>query len=69
MRVLEPIMTKETLSELEKRLWEIADNLRANSDLKSSEYSVPVLGLIFLKYSDSLLSAKNRALIKREHRL
>ncbi|MGC8729548.1 MAG: type I restriction-modification system subunit M [Elusimicrobiales bacterium] len=45
-------MTKETLSELENRLWDIADKLRANSDLKSSEYSVPVLGLIFLKYAD-----------------
>jgi len=36
-------------NELEKRLWEAADELRANSKLKSSEYSVPVLGLIFLR--------------------
>jgi type I restriction enzyme M protein len=27
-------------------------NLGANSKLKSSEYSVPVLGLIFLRYAD-----------------
>ncbi|HEY2975873.1 MAG TPA: class I SAM-dependent DNA methyltransferase [Pyrinomonadaceae bacterium] len=39
-------------SEIEKRLWESADQLRANSRLKSSEYSVPVLGLIFLRYAD-----------------
>jgi type I restriction enzyme M protein len=39
-------------SELEKRLWAAADELRANSKLKSSEYAVPVLGLIFLKYAD-----------------
>jgi type I restriction enzyme M protein len=39
-------------SELEKRLWSAADELRANSKLKSSEYSVPVLGLIFLRYAD-----------------
>jgi type I restriction enzyme M protein len=39
-------------SELEARLWEAADELRANSKLKSSEYSVPVLGLIFLRYAD-----------------
>jgi type I restriction enzyme M protein len=32
-------------SEIEKRLWASADELRANSKLKSSEYSVPVLGL------------------------
>lgn len=37
---------------VEKRLWEAADQLRANSKLKSSEYSVPVLGLIFLRYAD-----------------
>jgi type I restriction enzyme M protein len=37
---------------LEKRLWDAADELRANSNLRSSEYSVPVLGLIFLRYAD-----------------
>jgi len=31
----------------------VADELRANSKLKSSEYSTPVLGLIFLRYADS----------------
>jgi type I restriction enzyme M protein len=39
-------------TDLEKRLWEAADNLRANSKLKSSEYSVPVLGLVFLSYAE-----------------
>src|SRR5207302_4271277 len=39
-------------NEIEKRLWASADELRANSKLKSSEYSVPVLGLIFLRYAD-----------------
>lgn len=39
-------------TDVEKRLWEAADELRANSKLKSSEYSVPVLGLIFLRYAD-----------------
>jgi hypothetical protein len=28
------------------------DNLRANSGLKASQYSTPVLGLIFLKFAD-----------------
>jgi type I restriction enzyme M protein len=41
-----------TVSEIEKRLWSSADEFRANSNLKSSEYSVPVLGLIFLRYAD-----------------
>ena len=39
-------------TDVEKRLWEAADQLRANSRLTSSEYSVPVLGLIFLRYAD-----------------
>lgn len=39
-------------SDTERRLWEAADEFRANSDLKSSEYAVPVLGLIFLRYAD-----------------
>lgn len=39
-------------STLEKRLWEAADNLRANSKLRASQYSFPVLGLIFLRFAD-----------------
>jgi type I restriction enzyme M protein len=34
-------MTKEQLKQLETDLWSAADNLRANSDLKSSEYAIP----------------------------
>ena len=37
---------------IERRLWGMADELRANSNLKGSEYSTPVLGLIFLRYAD-----------------
>jgi type I restriction enzyme M protein len=40
------------LSELEDRLWDAADELRANSGLKASEYAAPVLGLIFLRFAD-----------------
>ena len=45
-------MTLANHSELEQRLWSAADGLRANSKLRSSEYSTPVLGLIFLRYAD-----------------
>ncbi|WP_338200998.1 class I SAM-dependent DNA methyltransferase [Candidatus Nephthysia bennettiae] len=38
---------------IEAQLWRVADGLRANSHLKSAEYSIPVLGLIFLKFADS----------------
>jgi len=45
---------------LEKRLWEAADQLRANSGLTSAQYSAPVLGLIFLRFAD-VRFAKRRA--------
>lgn len=41
-----------TLAALERRLWDAADQMRANSKLKSHEYSTPVLGLVFLSYAD-----------------
>ncbi len=41
----------QDISVLEKRLWESADNLRANSKLTSSQYCMPVMGLIFLRYA------------------
>jgi len=41
------------LTELENRLWDAADELRANSGLKASEYGTPVLGLIFLRFADA----------------
>jgi type I restriction enzyme M protein len=47
---------KTDIYEIADRLWETADELRANSHLKASEYSVPVLGLIFLKFADSRFS-------------
>jgi type I restriction enzyme M protein len=47
---------------LERRLWDAADELRANSKLKASEYSVPVLGLIFLKFADNRFAAVQQEL-------
>ncbi len=37
---------------IENRLWAAADQLWANTGLKPSEFSTPVLGLIFLRYAD-----------------
>jgi type I restriction enzyme M protein len=45
---------------LEKRLWEAADQLRANSGLTSAQYSTPVLGLIFLRFAEARFT-KRRA--------
>lgn len=44
---------KDTAStSLEKRLWDAADQFRANSGLKAQEYSGPILGLIFLRFAE-----------------
>ena len=50
-------------TEIEKRLWDAADELRANSKLKSSEYSVPVLGLIFLRFADHKFARAEQELV------
>ena len=42
---------------LEKRLWDAADQLRANSGLKPQEYSGPILGLIFLRFAEVRFAA------------
>ena len=47
---------------LEKRLWEAADQFRANSGLKSQEYSAPVLGLIFLRFAEVRFAAQRAKL-------
>ena len=47
-------MTADPLKGLEKfeaDLWKIADNLRANSNLASNEYFLPIMGLIFLRHA------------------
>ena len=55
-------MNTEQLKQLEKDLWSAADNLRANTDLKSTEYATPVLGLIFLKFADNNYARAEQAI-------
>lgn len=45
-------MLIKQLKELKNKLWATADQLRANSGLKATEYAEPVLGLIFLRFAD-----------------
>ena len=45
-------MTNKQLKNLKDTLWTTADQLRANSGLKSTEYAEPILGLIFLRFAD-----------------
>jgi type I restriction enzyme M protein len=39
------------IGKFESGLWKIADNLRANSNLASNEYFMPIMGLIFLRHA------------------
>lgn len=50
------------LADVESRLWAAADQLWANTGLKPSEFSTPVLGLIFLRYADKRFTDTDAAL-------
>ena len=50
----------QDIEKLETDLWEAADNLRANSKLTSSDYFMPVLGVIFLRHAANRFEAAHR---------
>ena len=50
----------QNIEKLEADLWEAADNLRANSKLTSSDYFMPVLGIIFLRHAANRFDAATR---------
>lgn len=64
MQWIAPAEKDAATETLEKRLWEAADQLRANSGLKPQEYSTPVLGLIFLRFADARFNTRRAALEK-----
>jgi len=47
---------------IEKRLWDAADQFRANSGLTAAQYSAPVLGLIFLLFAESRFTKRRKDL-------
>ena len=56
-------MTDGSFKDIEKldtALWEAADNLRANSKLTSSDYFMPVLGVIFLRHAANRFDVATR---------
>lgn len=55
-------MNRDQLKQLERQLWSAADNLRANSGLKSNQYSTPILGLIFLRFADNIYRRSEEAI-------
>lgn len=52
------------IKKLENDLWEAADQLRANSKLTSSEYCMPVLGIIFLRHAANRFNGATREIKK-----
>jgi type I restriction enzyme M protein len=48
------------IEKLEADLWSAADNLRANSKLTSSDYFMPVLGIIFLRHAENRFDVATR---------
>jgi hypothetical protein len=62
MHWIAPSEKDATNDALEKRLWEAADQLRANSGLTAAQYSQPVLGLIFLRFAEARFEKVRRLL-------
>ena len=52
----------------ERELWGMADQMWTNSGLQPSEYSTPVLALIFLKYADHKFAQVEAELASRKRR-
>ena len=48
------------IEQFEASLWEAADQLRVNSKLTSSEYCMPVLGVIFLRHASNRYEVARR---------
>ena len=44
-------------TDVSKRLWDIANKLWANTGLRPSQFSAPVLGLIFLRYAERIFKS------------
>ena len=57
MKWIAPSEKDSATTTLEKRLWDAADQFRANSGLKPQEYSGPILGLIFLRFAEVRFAA------------
>ncbi len=64
MHWIAPTEKHSASASLEKRLWDAADQFRANSGLKAQEYSGPILGLIFLRFAEVRFAAQRAKLEK-----
>jgi type I restriction enzyme M protein len=64
MHWIAPTEKDAASASLEERLWDAADQFRANSGLKAQEYSGPILGLIFLRFAEVRFAAQRAKLEK-----
>ncbi len=64
MKWIAPSEKDAAAADLEKRLWDSAENFYANAGLKPSEYSAPVLGLIFLRFAEVCFTKQRNKLEK-----
>ena len=55
-------MNNGELKKLEDNLWDAANSLRAYGGIKASDYAVPVLGLIFLRFAENKYSHAEAAI-------
>jgi hypothetical protein len=62
LRWIAPSEKDTTNAALETRLWDAADQFRANPGLKAQEYSGPILGLIFLRFAEVRFAARRAVL-------
>ena len=57
-------MNHNQLKQLEDKLWDSANAMRAHGGIKASDYAVPVLGLIFLKFAEKKYSQHEPEILK-----
>ncbi|MEM5540382.1 class I SAM-dependent DNA methyltransferase [Olleya sp. AS48] len=57
-------MNHDQLKNLEDKLWDSANAMRAHGGIKASDYAVPVLGLIFLKFAENKYSQHEPEILK-----
>jgi|SRR5581483_5463982 len=57
MHWVAPSEKDQVTGTLEKRLWDTADQFRANSGIKVQAYSGSILGVIFIRFADVRFAA------------
>lgn len=62
MHWIAPASRDTATDTLERRLWDAADQFRANSGLTAAQYSAPVLGLVFLRFAEARFALRRQVL-------